>query len=102
MVEVQKQAFAAVEEAEAEEIVVDECCARAQDDIEHAEAALAFSYCHLRAEGRVAVHVVDVIGEGGVGVVEDGAVQTAGRAIEFNVLVNRPVLESARAATEET
>ena len=60
-----------LEKSETEEIVVDECRRRAHDDVEHAEAAVALGDCHLRAEGRVAVHVVDVIGEGGVGVVEE-------------------------------
>ncbi len=71
MVEVQEQAFAAVEKSEAKKIVVDEGCERAQDDVEQAEAAVAFGDGHLGAEGGVAVHVVDVVGQGGVGVVED-------------------------------
>ena len=72
MVEVQEQALAAVEKSEAEEIVVDERCDRADDYVEQAETALVFRDGHFRAQGRVAVHVIDVVGEGGVGVVDDG------------------------------
>src|SRR5208337_4508224 len=102
VVEVQQQALPAIEKSEAEKIVINEGCERAQGDIEQAESAAALGHCHLRAERRVAVHVVDIIGERGVGVVQDGASQAAGWAAEFNVLMNRPVFEGASAATEET
>src|ERR1039458_7555293 len=73
VVEVQKQAFAAVEKSEAEKIIVDKRREWTQDDVEQTEAAAAFGDCHLRAQRRVAVHVVDVVCERGVGVVEKGA-----------------------------
>src|SRR3984957_9622474 len=52
VVEVQQEAFAAVEEAEAKEIVVDERCQRAQDDVDRAEAdfAVGFRDDHLCAQ----------------------------------------------------
>ena len=75
MVEVQQQAFAAVEKSEAEKIIVDKRRQRPQDDVEQAEAAVALGDCHFRAQGRIAVHVVDVIGERGVGVVDDWAAE---------------------------
>ena len=39
----QQQAFAAVEKAEAEEIVVDEGCERSKDDLNRAEIALSLA-----------------------------------------------------------
>src|SRR5580698_817083 len=77
MVEVEEQAFAAIEKSEAEKIVVDECRERAQDDVEEAEATLALGNRHVCAEGGVAVHVVNVVGEGGVRVVENGVFESA-------------------------
>src|SRR5437588_4509371 len=71
MVEVQQQAFATVEEAEPEKIVIDESKERAQDDVDETEANFAFSDEHLGAERGIAVHVLDVIGERGVGVMEN-------------------------------
>src|ERR1700736_269603 len=52
VVEVQQQPFAAVEEAEAEKIVVDERGRRAQHDVDHAEADLVVLLRdnHLRAQ----------------------------------------------------
>ena len=47
------------------------------DDVEEAEAAAAFSDRHLGAEGGVTVHVIDVVGERGVGVVEEGLFEFA-------------------------
>src|SRR5580658_101119 len=75
VIEVQQQALATIEKAEAKKKVVDERCEGTHDDVEHAEAALAFGDYHLGAEGGVTVHMVDVVGEGGVGVVEQGAVE---------------------------
>ena len=71
MVEVQQQPFAAVEEAETEEVVVDEGCQWTQHDVAHAESDWARRHDHLRAQGRVAVHVLDIIGERRVGVMDD-------------------------------
>jgi len=50
VVQVQQQAFAAVEESETEDVVVEECSERAQDDVEYAEASMAFCEGHFRAE----------------------------------------------------
>ena len=71
----EEQPFASIEETEAEKIVVDETSEWAQDDIEEAEAALAMSDCHLRAQRRVVVHVIDVVGQSGIRVVEECAFQ---------------------------
>jgi hypothetical protein len=69
VVEVQEEAFAAVEESEAEKIVVDEREDRAEHDVDEAEANLAFGDDHLGVKRRVAVHVINVVGESRVGVV---------------------------------
>ena len=73
MVEVQQQAFAAVEKSEAEKIVVDKRDQRTQDDVDDAERTLPFGDDHLRAQRRVAVHVLDVVGERRVGMVDEGS-----------------------------
>ncbi len=71
MIEVEEQSFAAIQESKAEEIVVDECRHGSNHNVEDAEADSTLGDEHLGAEGRIAVHVIDVIGEGGVGVVDD-------------------------------
>jgi hypothetical protein len=45
----QQKAFAAVEESEAEEVVVDEGEHRADNDIQQTEAAITLLHCELRA-----------------------------------------------------
>src|SRR5579863_7072938 len=102
MVEVQQQAFAAIEESEAEEIVVEEREHRTENDVDEAEADFAFSHDHLRAERGVAVHVVDVVGESWVGVMDDGSMSDFGSvAVHFNCLVYRSILESAVTTTKK-
>ena len=66
-----EQAFAAVEKSEPKKVIVDERCNWTHDDVEEAESAVAFGDRHFGAERGVAVHVVDVVGEGRVGVVEE-------------------------------
>ena len=95
MVEMQEQAFAAIEEAEAEDVVVNEGGNRSEYDIQDAEAGVAFGDGHLGAQRGLAVHVVEVVGEGGVGVVEEGAVELAGDSCgEPGVFVDEAVFES--------
>src|ERR1700693_6590691 len=60
VVKMLQQAFAAVEEAEAGEVVVDECAQRPDDNINQA-FALAPGDRSLRAERGVVVHVLDVV-----------------------------------------
>src|SRR5271168_248303 len=69
VVEVQQQTFAAVEKSEANKVVVNECCQRAQNDVAEAEAAVAFGTRQLCAQRGIAVHVAEVKSEVGVGVV---------------------------------
>src|SRR5579864_1210179 len=73
VIKVQEEALAPIKKSEAKDVVVEERSRRTDHDVEHAEAALALGDDHLRAERGVAVHVVDVVGERGVGVVEEGA-----------------------------
>ena len=100
MVEVQEKALAAVEEAEAEEVVPLEAEQRDDDDAgeegEDVGAGAALVDEQLRAEGAVAVHVLDVGGERGVGVVEEVAVEGGGGAGEADGLVDGAGFELRR------
>src|SRR5437762_2728068 len=77
---------------------------RPQDDVEHAEAARAAMAGHFRAQRRIAVHVLDVAGERGIGVVDDGAIQPAGVAIalQLNVLVNGALFHTPAPAPKQS
>src|ERR1035437_26539 len=102
MVQVQQQSLTPVEEAETENIVVGECKQRSQDDVDESEMGGAFGHNHLRAQRRVAVDVLDVVGERGVGVVEERAVlNSSGKPLDVNVFMDRATLETAASATEE-
>src|ERR1700733_13335570 len=67
MVKMLQQAFAAVEEAEAEDVVVDECRKRPEHNVGEA-STLASGDRHFGAERGVAVHVLDIVGQSRVGV----------------------------------
>src|SRR3981189_3142182 len=97
-----EQALAAVEKPEAKQIVIYKSCDWAQHDVEQAEAAAAFGNCHLRAEGRAAVPVVNVIGERGVGVMEDGTGRELAAIPSYlQSLVHRPLLEPPRTSAKQ-
>ena len=100
MVEVQEQTLAAVEEAEAEEVVPLEAEQRDDDDAgeegEGVGAGAALADEELRTEGAVAVHVLDVGGERGVGVVEDVGVEGGGGAGEADGFVDGAGFELGR------
>src|ERR1035441_174544 len=105
MVEVQQHAFATVEETEAEKIVVDERCEWTQDDVDHAEPyfAIALRHDHLRAQRRVAVNVLDVVGERGVGVVKERSrLNSSAKSFDMNVFMDCAILELAASATEQS
>ena len=57
---------------------------------------------HFRPQRRVAVHVLDVVGDGWVGVMEESAVQLVSLSFEFHIFVNKSILESRRTATKKT
>src|SRR5438067_8285785 len=69
MIQVQEQPFAAVKEAETKKIVVNERCKGAENDVDEAEAAMPFGDRQVGSEGGVVVHVIEVVGEGRVAVV---------------------------------
>src|SRR5205807_7181872 len=71
VVEVQQQAFAAVEKSEADEVVVDECRQRTQNDVDEAEAVVALGDRQLRPQRRITVHVIEVESQGWVGVMDE-------------------------------
>src|SRR5450432_153033 len=96
MVEMQQQAFPSVEEAEAEHIVVDERRRWSKNNVDHAEPHPAvFRNDHLRAQRRVLVHVLDVIGEVGIGMVENSRVEVRDWSLDLNILVNGARFKSA-------
>ena len=108
MVEVQEETLAAVKEAEAEEVVPLEAEQRGDDDArekgEGVGAGAAFVDEQLGAEGAVAIHVLDVGGERGVGVVEEVAVEGGGGAGETDGLVDGASFElgwDGKVAAEE-
>ena len=101
MVEMQEQAFAAIQKAEPKEVVVDESGDRTHDDVEHAEAARAGRFRgHLCAQRRVAVHVVNVVGEGGIGMVDESVFELTGLALQPDVFMDQAVFEAGGATAE--
>ncbi len=92
VIEVHEQAFAAVEKAEAEEIVLDEGEARDDGDVpvegDGGAAGFALGDEEAGAEGAVAVHVLYVALEVGVGVVDDVVVEGLELALEGDGLVD--------------
>src|SRR5579872_663700 len=98
----QEQAFAAVEEAQAEKVVVNEGENGTEDNVRDAEADFALGGDHFCTERRIAVHVVDVVGEGGIGVVKDSAGPQAGDvAVDLYGFVNGPFFKSAMRTAEK-
>src|SRR5437660_6287651 len=71
VIEVQQQAFAAVEKSEADEVVVDECRQWTQNDVDEAEAAVSFGDRQVRAQRGITVHVTEVESQGWIGVVDE-------------------------------
>ena len=101
MVKVQKQALTTIKKSQPKKIVVDEGSERAEKDIEQAEAPFATGDHHFSAERRVAVHVVDVLIERGVGMVDERASKPLRWSMELNILMNGSVLEPASSPTEQ-
>ncbi len=74
VVEVEQQTFAAVEEAEADDVVVGERCQRVEDDVPDEAEGVAAGLAAGNGESRhlvaVAVHMLEVERQGGVSVME--------------------------------
>src|ERR1700722_3536129 len=105
VVKMQQQPLATVEKAKAEEVVVNERCQRSEQNVNRAEphSAAAIGHNHLRAQRRVAIHVLNVVGECWVGMVDERAVLNPTRlAVDLYVLMDRAGLEPAPPAPEET
>ncbi len=94
----EQEAFAAVEDAETEEVVPDEGREGDHEDVvcegDDGAAGLALGDKELRAEGAVAVHVLEVALEGGVGVVDEVSMEGLEVAGEGDGLVDRAVGEA--------
>lgn len=94
----EEEALAAVEEAEAEEVVSEEGEDGEDEDVveegETGVAGVALVDDELCAEGAVAVEAFDVALEGGVGVVDDVVFEGLGDAVECDGLVDGAVGEA--------
>jgi len=94
----EEESFAAIEEAEAEDVVAEEGEGGDDEDVvvegEPGLAGFSLFDDGLRAKGAVAVHVLDVAFDGGVGVVDEVAVEGFEAAIERNGLVDGTVGEA--------
>ena len=101
----EQQAFAAVEEATAEEVIVEESGRRVEQHVGskgwQRQGGTAAAPGLLGAQGAVTIHVCDVGGEGGVSVVDQVSFQAAGFAHKVHRLVNWPGLKLGRAAAKE-
>ena len=97
MVEVQEKAFAAVEEAQSDDVVPLEAEEREDNDAceegEDVGAGASFFDKDLRAERTIAIHVLDVRGERWIGVVEDVVIEGGGGASEADGFVHGTRLE---------
>src|SRR5215471_812303 len=102
MVQVQQQSLAAVKKSKAEEIVVDEGEHRPQDDVDEAETHRAPGNNHLRPERGVAIHVLDVVGERRVGMVQQSTVPDGCRlSVCLEIFVHTPVLVETCGSTSK-
>src|ERR1700757_3031353 len=103
MVKVQQQSLAAIKKSKPEEIVVEEGKQRPQDDVDETEPNWALGDNHLRPERRVAVHVLDVVGQSGVRVVDEGTgTNVCYWAGQLHILMDGARFESATLSSKET
>ena len=69
MVEMQQQALVSIEKSQPEKVVVYKRSPGPHHDIQEAEPAMTLFHRHLRPERRIAVHMLDVVGHCGIGIV---------------------------------
>ena len=100
--EVQQQSFASVKKAEAEKIVIDEGHQRTHCDIYDAESRSSLGDRHFCPQRGIAVHVGDIVGDGGITVVQESALlESGGCAADLKGLVHGAVFKAPAAATKE-
>ena len=98
----QQQAFAAVEEASAQDVVVEKRQARADHDIEEAESnGTIAGHGHLRAQRRVTIHVLQVAFERGISVMQKMILQLRRWTAYLDVFVYEAIFEFACTAAKE-
>ena len=85
----QQQSLLAVKESEAKKVVVNECRNRSENDVDYREGhSLALFDDHFATERRVAIHVLDVGGEGRVLVMDEIAFKSPRQSTELYRLVD--------------
>jgi hypothetical protein len=98
VIDVEEEALAAIEEAEAKDVVPDKGEGGYDEDVvveaEPGAAGLSFGDDDLSAQGAIAIHVLDVALNGGVGVVDEIGVKGLEVAVEGNGLMNGTIGEA--------
>jgi hypothetical protein len=101
VVEVVQQAGFAIEESQAQKVVVEECEFGADDDVDEAESALAVFYRHLSAEGGIAIHVLDEAIESGMAVVQQLSGESSSCTFQLNGFVYQAIFDSSSSSAEK-
>src|SRR5581483_4641183 len=97
MIEMQQQPLAPIQKAKPEKVVIDERSPGPQHNVYETEAVIPLVHRHLGPKRRVAVHVLDVIGEGGVGVMDQRASERPNSTfLDSDVFMNRTIFEPSR------
>src|SRR5579863_2832516 len=98
----QQQPLATVKEAEPEKVVVNESQQWPKHDISNAEPAITLGHGDLGTHRRIAVHVVDVAAQGGIGIVNQRVGKRARWAIHFNRGMRAVFFESSCTTANES
>ena len=102
MVKMQQQSFAAIQKTQTKKVVVDKREPGPDHDVDYAESRTPLRHGHFRAQRRIAIHVIDVIGKGRVGVMKNCAMLKRGSvAADFHRLVYGAVFNPAATAAEQ-
>src|SRR6266566_8674315 len=105
MVNVQEQAFSPVKKSEAQDVVVEERRERAQNDVRDAETAVFLREGHLCTQRRIAVHVPKVVGQRGIGGVQQRVLELRGArgdpSFQIDSIVRVRACDYSQATAEE-
>ena len=101
VIHVKQKSFFAVQEAEPKNVVIDKGCERTQGQIEGCESDWAFCDHHVGSQGRIAIHVFDVVGDCGIGMVDQRAIEPSCFSIELHVFMHETILEVCTPSAKE-